>query len=437
MTDKELRKQAEALLNDQNYRDLRELISFAEGTNGRYDQLFGFDKQGNPRYFTDFSKFPDSPAEYRRADGSIGVSNDAGKYQINIKTYQRMAKRLGITDFSKESQDLIATALILENKNAREALSRGDMGGAVSALRGVWFGLANRPPETLQNYYNSILQNRGAKPSILSVTPTAGSNNVGTTQSIQTNGSPNMPAYSRSQDQFSYFSQPNKSRFFDSAMNLIANETWNEVPVPGVYPVVNDRQGNKTVFSGNIDPRATDAEGNNILLSRLFNTNPNVSYGLAYAGNGLYPTRTDDKGTQVLDDRLYSSGTPVEPLTPVYDATKQQPAQSVNTTDGVQLYAVPHEAELPPDVNMLEQVSGSTLASNTPLTEQVSVDPNTNIVPQEVLADLILDKNMASLRTAAGLREDDALDQLVTAKDAARMLLKSNGDQDLGRTALS
>ena len=85
MTNQELRAKAEAMLKDQKFSDFRDLIAVSEG--GTYNRLFGFDNQGRPRYFSDFSKFPDSPAKYQKADGTIGESNDAGRYQININTY--------------------------------------------------------------------------------------------------------------------------------------------------------------------------------------------------------------------------------------------------------------------------------------------------------------------------------------------------------------
>ena len=65
MTNQELRAQAEAMLKDQKFSDFRDLIAVSEG--GTYNRLFGFDNQGRPRYFSDVSKFPDSPSKYQKA----------------------------------------------------------------------------------------------------------------------------------------------------------------------------------------------------------------------------------------------------------------------------------------------------------------------------------------------------------------------------------
>ena len=55
MTNQELRAKAEAMLKDQKFSDFRDLIAASEG--GTYNRLFGFDNQGRPRYFSDFTKF--------------------------------------------------------------------------------------------------------------------------------------------------------------------------------------------------------------------------------------------------------------------------------------------------------------------------------------------------------------------------------------------
>lgn len=64
----------------------------------------------------------------------------AGAYQIMPETYKGLSKRLGLTDFSPATQDLMAAYLIGSAK-AHEPLLRGDLDGAIDKLRGIWTSL--------------------------------------------------------------------------------------------------------------------------------------------------------------------------------------------------------------------------------------------------------------------------------------------------------
>ncbi len=94
---------------------------------------------GNKK-FTDYSKHP----------GIVGVTTDegpstaAGKYQIVGTTYKQYAKKLGITDFTPESQDKIARAII-KDKGAEEDIKRGDFESAHAKLGSTWASLPTSP----------------------------------------------------------------------------------------------------------------------------------------------------------------------------------------------------------------------------------------------------------------------------------------------------
>ncbi len=420
MTNQELRAQAEAMLKDQNFSDFRDLIAASEG--GTYNRLFGFDNQGRPRYFSDFSKFPDSPAKYQKADGTIGESNDAGRYQININTYNRLAKNLGITDFSPRSQDIIANALILENSKASKALQAGDIGAAVSALNKVWVslpggpnGVGHRSMQFIQDAYNNIRARRGAAPvQLASNLPIQASTTVGNF----------------------FSSRAPQGSFFNRAMSTIINKSYANAVADGIYPFANVNTSNLAI-SGNPDATATDSNGNNILLSRLFNNDPNTTYGAAFADNGIRPIVTDKQGTQLIEDN--NKLAPVEIPTPVYDATLSNsfkgspeellapsaPAEPIEVTD------------TPTPVNgviqepLLSSTSEAVLPDNTPL-----IDPTGNaasniggiqnmVSPADMLAN-IQATNLETLRRSAGLRPDDAIDQLIPDRDAARKLFNES-----------
>ena len=420
MTNQELRAKAEAMLKDQKFSDFRDLIAASEG--GTYNRLFGFDNQGRPRYFSDFSKFPDSPAKYQKADGTIGESNDAGRYQINIKTYNRLAKRLGITDFSPRSQDIIANALILENSKASKALQDGDIGAAVSALNKVWVslpggpnGVGHRSMQFIQDAYNNIRARRGEAPvQLASNLPIQASTTVGNF----------------------FSSRAPQGSFFNRAMSTIINKSYANAVADGVYPFANANTSNLAI-SGNPDPTATDSNGNNILLSRLFNNDPNTTYGAAFADNSVRPIVTDKQGTQLIDDN--DKLAPVEIPTPVYDATlansfkgspkellaPSAPAEPIEVTDTpIPVNGVIQEP-------LLSSTSEAVLPDNTPL-----VDPTGNaasniggiqntVSPSEMLAQ-IQATNLETLRRSAGLNPDDAIDQLIPDRDAARKLFNES-----------
>lgn len=385
MTNQELRAQAEAMLKDQKFSDFRDLIAASEG--GTYNRLFGFDNQGRPRYFSDFSKFPDSPAKYQKADGTIGESNDAGRYQININTYNRLAKRLGITDFSPRSQDIIANALILENSKASKALQAGDIGAAVSALNKVWVslpggpnGVGHRSMQFIQDAYNNIRARRGEAPvQLASNLPIQASTTVGNF----------------------FSSRAPQGSFFNRAMSTIINKSYANAVADGIYPFANVNTSNLAI-SGNPDATATDSNGNNILLSRLFNNDPNTTYGAAFADNGIRPIVTDKQGTQLIEDN--NKLAPVEIPTPV-NGVIQEP--------------------------LLSSTSEAVLPDNTPL-----IDPTGNaasniggiqnmVSPADMLAN-IQATNLETLRRSAGLRPDDAIDQLIPDRDAARKLFNES-----------
>lgn len=397
MTNQELRAQAEAMLKDQKFSDFRDLIAISEG--GTYNRLFGFDNQGRPRYFSDFSKFPDSPAKYQKADGTIGESNDAGRYQININTYNRLAKSLGITDFSPRSQDIIANALILENSKASKALQDGDIGAAVSALNKVWVslpggpnGVGHRSMQFIQDAYNNIRARRGEAPvQLASNLPIQASTTVGNF----------------------FSSRAPQGSFFNRAMSTIINKSYANAVADGIYPFANVNTSNLAI-SGNPDATATDSNGNNILLSRLFNNDPNTTYGAAFADNGIRPIVTDKQGTQLIEDN--NKLAPVEIPTPVYDATLSNTPTPVNGVIQEPLLSSTSEAVLPDNTPLIDP-TGNAASNIGGIQNMVS--------PADMLAN-IQATNLETLRRSAGLRPDDAIDQLIPDRDAARKLFNES-----------
>lgn len=93
-------------------------------SNDDYSVLYG----GN--HFLGFDKYP-----------RINKKNSAaGAYQITAATYDDFAPRLGITDFTPNSQDRIAVAL-LRNTGAYDAIMAGDIENAFLLSSKRWASL--------------------------------------------------------------------------------------------------------------------------------------------------------------------------------------------------------------------------------------------------------------------------------------------------------
>jgi muramidase (phage lysozyme) len=73
-----------------------------------------------------------------------GPSTAAGRYQITKTTYDDVAPRLGIKDFSPQSQDAIATELIRRGKAYDDVIS-GNFESAINKLGSTWASLPSSP----------------------------------------------------------------------------------------------------------------------------------------------------------------------------------------------------------------------------------------------------------------------------------------------------
>jgi muramidase (phage lysozyme) len=99
-----------------------------------------------------------------------GPSTAAGKYQITKTTYDDVAPKLGITDFSPQSQDKIALELIRRN-GALADVQSGNFEAAVSKLGGTWASLpsspysqAKRSPEWVAKFFGGQITSKVVPP---------------------------------------------------------------------------------------------------------------------------------------------------------------------------------------------------------------------------------------------------------------------------------
>ncbi|NBO39294.1 hypothetical protein EBU99_12010 [bacterium] len=125
-----------------------DVIAFAEGTDGRYDVVYG----GTP-----FSDFSDHPRIWRASPwGTSGVGSDAaGRYQFLSNSWDEARQALRLKDFSPANQDRAAVYLIKRNSGAtyervKFSQHRANFNAAVLSLSYVW---ASLPPQRYKNQH--------------------------------------------------------------------------------------------------------------------------------------------------------------------------------------------------------------------------------------------------------------------------------------------
>lgn len=126
-------------LKNTNVKAFISAIAAAEG--GDYNLKYGgvVGKKNDKWKFTDFSSHPGA--------GSDGRTTAAGMYQINRATWQEMGKKMGLTDFSPSTQDLLAVE-ILRTIGAIDSIGAGDIETALSKASRRWAALPQGPGKT-------------------------------------------------------------------------------------------------------------------------------------------------------------------------------------------------------------------------------------------------------------------------------------------------
>ncbi|WP_234637221.1 glycoside hydrolase family 104 protein [Delftia tsuruhatensis] len=113
-------------------------ISQAEG--GDYDLKYGGvkGKKNDKWRITDYSTHPGA--------GYDGKTTAAGMYQINKATWKEMGGRMGLTDFSAQTQDLLAVE-ILRTIGALNSIVAGNIDAALKKAAQRWNALPQGPKQ--------------------------------------------------------------------------------------------------------------------------------------------------------------------------------------------------------------------------------------------------------------------------------------------------
>lgn len=124
---------------NKNIKAFIDAIATAEG--GDYNLKYGGvkGKKNDKWRFSDFSTHPGA--------GSDGKTTAAGMYQINIATWEEMGRKMGLTDFSPNTQDLLAVE-ILRTIGVIDDIQKGDISTALSASSRRWAALPQGPGKT-------------------------------------------------------------------------------------------------------------------------------------------------------------------------------------------------------------------------------------------------------------------------------------------------
>ncbi len=123
-------------LKNRNVKAFLRALSHAAG--GGVDYLQGAVKgrRNDPWRFTDFSTHPGA--------GEDGITTAAGLYQISFALWRDTGGKMSLTDFTHETQDLIAVE-VLRGLGVLEKLQRGELAPVLAGAAKRWPGLPRTP----------------------------------------------------------------------------------------------------------------------------------------------------------------------------------------------------------------------------------------------------------------------------------------------------
>lgn len=161
--------------NNPYVRAFLDTIAAAEGT-ATIGTMDGYDVLFGGKAFADFDAHPNVSTQF----ANNKTTTSAGRYQINKPTYDDFAAKLGITDFSPQSQDDIAIAIMIQ-ANALDDIVNNNLQGAMNKLGTRWAALPtskydqpSRTNDFVYSAYNDALANYlgGASQQALQFDPT-------------------------------------------------------------------------------------------------------------------------------------------------------------------------------------------------------------------------------------------------------------------------
>lgn len=121
----------DALDNNPNVKKMLDIIAASEGVKLGYNTGFGNEN------IADLSKHPNQKKSFTETTGNKNKTTAAGRYQFLNPTWNGVASRFDLKDFSPRNQDIGAVALLAEN-GALPYVLKGDFKTAVAKSGGTW-----------------------------------------------------------------------------------------------------------------------------------------------------------------------------------------------------------------------------------------------------------------------------------------------------------
>lgn len=127
-----------AALTDANARAFMAMLAASEGTKGigndGYNVMFG------KRIFTSYADHPRQFFSFTNTEGRVQYTSAAGRYQFIARTWDALRAKLGLPDFSPQSQDLACLELIRERGALGDVLA-GNLAAAIDKCAPTWASL--------------------------------------------------------------------------------------------------------------------------------------------------------------------------------------------------------------------------------------------------------------------------------------------------------
>ena len=137
-----MRAELENLLSEPNIQKFLDMTKKAEGT-AKYADPYRV-AGGGKVTLTQLDKYEPTMWDFKETTGKKNKSSAAGAYQVLKNTYDDVAPKLGLTDFSPRSQDLIALELMRRN-NSLDDILKGDFQSAIKKNNKTWASFPGSP----------------------------------------------------------------------------------------------------------------------------------------------------------------------------------------------------------------------------------------------------------------------------------------------------
>jgi muramidase (phage lysozyme) len=125
-------------------------IAACEGTASMVDS--GYRTLFGGGTFDDYTTHPDKRIPFRQTDGTMNYSTAAGRYQILHRTWAPLSVKLGLSDFTPHTQDLMAIELLAEC-GALPFIKDGKLADAVEHAGTIWASLpSSHYPQPRRSY---------------------------------------------------------------------------------------------------------------------------------------------------------------------------------------------------------------------------------------------------------------------------------------------